>query len=484
MTLIESSGLKTRVLSGVKWSSISQIGRQLLQMCSIAILTHFLSPSDFGLVGMATIVTGFVSIFKDLGTSAAVIQHKEISDDFLSSLFWINVGFGLLSGAILFGISHLVGAFYNEPRVVSILRGLSLTFFISGLSIIYQAILERDLQFNRLAKIELVAALLGSITGISSAVLGCGAQSIVYQTIAATTVSTVLLWFAKGWRPKITFHWKEIKAVSNYSLSLTSFSIFNYFARNADYLLIGKFLGAQDLGYYTLAYRLMLYPLQAISSVIGRVMFPFFSKIQDDNNKFRSAYLKTAGIVATVTFPVMLGLIALCKPFVFTVFGSKWGPSILLIKILAPLGMVQSIITLNGHIYRAKGFANLQFKVGVVLTVFIILSFAVGLNWGVAGVASCYAIVTFLLIYPALSIPYKLIGLRLRDLWSVLLWPLISSMVMFSVILVLRSVMPAIDYLSILLTLIPTGLIAYLAAWWVFDRNHIKQVLEIIGIRA
>ena len=153
--------------------------------------------------------------------------------------------------------------------------------------------------------------------------------------------------------------------IGKYSLNLVGFNTFNYFARNADYLLIGRFLGATSLGIYMLAYRIMLYPLQSITTVISRVMFPAYSQLQDDDARFRSAYLRTAGMIALVTFPMMAGLwVSDRAHVVLTIFGQKWAQAIPLIKVLALVGMAQSIGATVGAIYQAKGRTDVMFRLG------------------------------------------------------------------------------------------------------------------------
>ena len=331
------SALINKVVSGVKWSAVSQVGRQATQLFTTIILARLLSPSDFGLVGMALVVTGFINIFKDLGTSAAIIQQKDLSEKLLPSIFWVNVGFGLTATFLLFLLAPLGGILYQEPGVVAVLRVLSPSFLISGMGILHQALLERSLAFDSLAKLEVTSAIAGAVVGIVLALLNFGVWSLVFQVLTSVFASTLLLWMSSPWRPQWVFHWKEVGAVSRFSLNLTGFSIFNYFSRNADYLLIGRFLGAQELGYYTLAYRILLFPIQNISAVIGRVLYPVLSAFQDDNSRFASAYLKVIRSIGLVTFPLMMGVLALARPFVLTFFGAKWEPVILLVMILAPV---------------------------------------------------------------------------------------------------------------------------------------------------
>lgn len=474
------SSLQRSAVSGFKWSSVSQIGQQAMQVITTVILARLLKPSDFGLVGMAMIVIGFGALFKDLGTSAAVIQRKNLSRELLSSIFWVNVAFGVVVAVVINLLSPLIADFYQEEKVGALLQVLSLTFPISALSILQQAILERELAFRQLAKVEIVAVLAGSLVGIISALLGYGAWSLVYQALTFALLTTILLWAVSSWKPDLFFRWKGVKEVSSYSLHLTGFNVFNYLVRNMDYLLIGKFLGAQNLGYYTLAYQIMLYPIQSISAVIGRVMFPVYSTIQDDIARFRNAFLKVAGAIALATFPMMFGLWALVEPFVLTVFGPQWRPVILLLTILVPVGMIQSVGTTVGAIYQARGHTDWMFRWGVLSGIIFIAAFFLGLRWGIVGVATAYTIVSLILVYPSFAIPFRLINLPVRNLGKVLWRPLVACLVMLAGILALKNILPEnLEGRWVLSFSVPAGCLVYLAASWYMNR---EQVMEVIGI--
>jgi O-antigen/teichoic acid export membrane protein len=474
---------KLSATRGVKWTSVSQFGRQGMQFVTTAILAHLLSPADFGLLGMATVVTGFVALFKDLGTSAAIIHKKDISENLLSSIFWINVAFGFLAMVVLFFLSPLIAAFYKEPRVEPLLKALSLSFFASGLGILHQAVLERQLAFSKLAILEITATLIGSVVGITAALLGCGTWSLVYQMLFVTIATTILLWRSSSWRPKLIVSWHEIKTVSSYSMNLTGFNIFNYFARNADNLLIGKFLGAQELGYYSLAYRLMFYPLQSISGVIGRVMFPLYSQIQADHDRFRDVYLKIAAAISFITFPLMLVLLALTQPVIVTVFGSQWIPVVLLVKILIPVGMAQSIVTTVGMIYQSKGRTDWMFRWGIFSGAIVTIGFVIGLQWGVIGVAASYLVTSFLLTYPNFVVPFRLIDLNVVDLGKVLLRPLACSILIYIFLVVIANIEHDLSEILVLSISIPVAMFLYLIASWAFNREQMNQLMNLIGLK-
>jgi PST family polysaccharide transporter len=470
--------------SAIKWTSASQGGRLFLQWVTVAILARLLSPGDFGQVGIAIVVIGFIILFRDLGTSASVIQRKDISDPLLSSLFWVNVGFGFVATLVIFLISPLVGLLYHDPEITNLLRLLSVTFFISGFGIIQQAILERNLKFNILAKVEVIAAALGSIVGIFAALSGFGAWSLVYQVLVTTSATTISLLILCRWKPKAYFSFIEVKKITSFSLNLTGFNIINYFSRNADNLLIGYFLGVEALGYYNLAYRLMLLPLLNVTYVINRVILPLYSRIQDDNARLRSMFLRISGATAFITFPLMIGLVALREPFINLIFGSKWSPVIILVLILAPVGMVQSIMSSTGVIYTVKCRTDWLFRWGIGSGLFVIISFIVGLSWGIEGVAIAYAIATAILTYPCFAIPFKLIDMRVRNLATVLWQPFSSGLVMlvcvYGVKATLTSGEPGWFSFGALIFL---GVVVYLMVSWLINRDQFNKMIEMFGVR-
>ena len=477
--------LKKSAIFGFKWSSISQFGRQITLLITTVVLARLVSPSDFGLIGMATVVTGFITIFKDLGTSAIVIQQQNLSNKLLHSLFWLNVIFGLLATVILLLIAPAIAQLYETPKVIPILRVLAFSFLISSFSILQKAILERKLKFNTIAKIEITATILAAIVAIIAAILDAGVWSLVCQTLVLVSANTIFIWVAVKWKPQMLFDWSEVKAVSNYSLNLTGFSIFNYFVRNTDDFLIGKFLGAKELGYYTLAYRIMLYPLNGISATIGRVMFPILSQMQNDNARFRYAYLRVVSTIALISFPLMFGLWGLAEPFILTVFGTQWNSVILLLIILTPLGLIQSIGTTTGNIYQAKGKTDLMFKWGLLSGILIVPSFIIGIHWGLIGIAASYAITSgIILTYPNFAIPFKLIDLSVGRFLEIL-WPaFVSSLLMLFAIKGVKFFLPeSLAIAWVLGILILVGAFAYLLASWFINREKLLEITNLLRNR-
>ncbi len=476
MTLLSSA------VTGVKWSSASQVGRQVVQLITTIILARTLAPSDFGLMSMAMVVVGFLNVFRDLGTSSAIVQRKDVSEKLLSSIFWVNVVFGCVVTLGIFVLSGPIANFYNDMRLVPVLKALSASFLISSIGIPYQALLERKLEFSKLAKVELTSTLMGAMIGIFLAFRGGGVWSLVFQSLSAVIVSTILLiLFFNDWRPKIIFDLAEIKTVAGFSLNLSGFNITNYFVRNADYLLIGKFLGAQELGYYSLAYRIMLYPLQNVTAVVSRVMFPLYSRIREDNSRFRNAYLRIAASIAIITFPMMVGMLGVSNHFVIAVFGEKWRVVGILLMIFSPIGLLQSIEATTGSIYQAQGRTDWMFRWGIFTGILAVIAFIIGLKWGITGVATSYLVVTLLWTYPGFMIPFKLIDLKVVELIRCTWRPFVCSLGMLGAV-TLCSVLFAdhVSPMQLFAILFLVGVSTYAINSFVLNRSDIQEMLSYL----
>jgi O-antigen/teichoic acid export membrane protein len=406
-----AGSLARAAASGTKWMAVSQAGRVIAQLLGMVVLARLLSPSDFGVAAMAWLVTGLAGIFHDCGTKAAVIQRRELPSALLDSVFWLNVGVGLAIAILIALLAPLIAVAMREPQLTGVLWLLALAFPIGSLGLVQQALLERASRFRSVAVIECGAALAGLAAGVLAALDGWGVYSLAYQAIVASIVLTAGVGAASTWRPAWRCSLALIREIAGFSGNLLGFDVFNYFARNMDTVLIGRFLGATELGYYNLAYRMMLWPLQNISWVAARALFPTLSRLQDDKPRLRQGYVRAAAAVFLLTAPLTLGLFVLREPFVLALLGERWLKVADLLFWLAPVSMLQSVGTLVVWLYISTGRTDLMFKFGVFYGVAVVCAIVLGLQWGVEGVAEAYCASALILFWPYLAVPFRLIGL-------------------------------------------------------------------------
>jgi PST family polysaccharide transporter len=266
----------------------------------------------------------------------------------------------------------------------------------------------------------------------------------------------------------------------HFSAGVLGANILNYANRRSDDLLIGKFLGSGPLGYYSLAYQLMLYPLTQVSSVIVRVLFPTLSQLQDDLGRFRSIYLEAVSAIAMVTFPMMLGLLAISHDFIVIVFGEKWLPMELVLKIFCVIGLLQSVGTTVGTIYMSTGKTALGFYVTLTFTPFIILAFLVGLYWGIEGVATAYACVSVLLFYVSLFLAFRVVGISFNSFHSAVLPQLAASLLMLLVVTLFSMFLAGqTNALTRLVSSILLGIIVYVFTLLIIDKRKVSTILGV-----
>jgi len=475
--------LTTKTVKGVGWAGTSQAARLVLQFGITALLARLLTPQDFGLIAMTVVFTNFVMVFRDLGLTAALVQRKELTEEHLSSSFWLNIVAGLLLSLAMAGAAQGIALFYGEPRLTQITRVLSLTFLISSFGIVQTALLIKKLQFKHLAVIEISAVALSGVVAVFLAFAGFGEWSLVWQQIISSFTRAIFLWISSKWRPRLLFRWQCVKELLRFGLNLTGFNFVNYFNRNLDNLLIGKFLGSTPLGFYNLAYRLLLFPLGNISSVLGRVMFPALSAIQEDKAKVCRAYLRATRYIAAVTFPMMIGMAAVAPQFVRVVFGPQWERSIFLVQILALVSVLQSIGTTVGWIYTSQGRTDIMFRWGTFSVAIYTVAFIGGLRWDVEGVAIAYAIAAFLLSYPNFAIPFRLIDLRVSCLFRQLSPAFLAALGMGGIVLALglflKDSLGAGD-LTTLISTVAVGIVSYAALLFILDKEVCREIFQLL----
>lgn len=473
-----------KIFWGFYWVSFARIAKQILQFITVFFLAKYLSPSDFGLMGIALVVLGFINIFNELGIAAAVIHKQNIEVIHYSSIFWFNVIIGISLTSIILLIAPLIAVFFNNSyELTNIIRVLSINFVIISSVILQQALFEKGMNFRITASAELLASVVSSGVSIYLAFHGFGVWSLVIQSLTFSLINTVYLWVNSNWRPSFHFSFNSIKQLMSFSMNLTGFNFFNYFLRNADSLLIGKFLGIQELGYYSLALKIVMFPIQSINYIVAKVMYPVYSQLQTDHTKFREIYLKLANGISLITFPIMMGLIILSDYFVLSFFGKKWEPIILLIQVLAPVGLIQSLDSTTGSIFQAKGRTDLMLRCGIVVGVLILIGYSIGLYYGITGVTIGYLIVTLIWVYPGFSIPFKLIGMKFSDLiYNLNKVFFVSFLTMIFTFLFKKSLINFHDYNIQLVLTFFFAVVFYILLNYFFNKNSLFLFSKIVKI--
>ena len=373
-----------------------------LQFLSVVVMARLLVPEDFGLVAAVGPIVAFVALFQNLGLQQAIVQRRTISDAELNRSFWIMAMVGLGCTAIVIGISPLIAWFYGDPRVRNIAVVAALPLLIGSMSSVPFSLLNRNLRFGRLALADVLSALFGFLAAASSAWSGLSYWSLLIGSAASATVSLAAAWKWCRWTPRRPDFGID-REIMSFGANLTGFNIVNFFSRNLDNILIGRYSGAIELGYYDRAYKLLLFPIQNIVTPLSRVMIPLLSRVQDDKQRFRELYLQVLWALAFVTVPGVAALIVTSGQVVDLLFGPKWAAVAPIFAWLGLAGLVQSTNNTASWIFICQGRTKTMFHWGIYGSATTIAAFFVGLPWGVTGVAAAYAISGYVLRLPVLA---------------------------------------------------------------------------------
>jgi PST family polysaccharide transporter len=422
--------LTHKTASGFAWMSLAQVVRQLLQLLSVSILARHIAPSAYGLVAMAALITNFMETVRDVGIGYALVRERVVSREFASTVFWLNCIFGGTATLLVVAASWPAAYFFREKQLVLVLQLLAVSFFLGALAVVPTAMLNRAMQFRKVAIAQTSGFVIGAAVAISMAVNGKGVWSLVAANVANSATTTILMWLLSPLQVGFAFRRCDIRRVLHFGLNLTGFHVLNYVSRNTDNLLVGRFLGSAPLGYYQMGYMLMTYPLTNFASIVSQVVYPALASVRDQEERFRAAFLRACRLTALVTFPLMLGLAVTAGPFTRVLLGPRWMPVSPLLVIFGPLGAMQSIYTMTGLIYNTTGRTDIQFRWSMLCSTMYVVSFVIGLRWGILGVAGCYAIAWTLLMVPSFYIPLRLVRLSPAELARVV-WPTVAcSLVM------------------------------------------------------
>ncbi|MGX7668078.1 MOP flippase family protein [Flavobacterium pedocola] len=470
-----SKEIKNKVKSSLFWSFADQFVTQVVFILFSIYLARILSPDIFGVVGMITVFTNFAIHFIDMGFGVALIQKKDADTHHYSSVFWLNLFIGMLLYGLFFLAAPFISTFYDHPELTLLIRVICLIFIISSLSSVQANLMVRELEFKRKVIYNWIANLIGYGLAFYLAYNDYGVWALVGMTLATALVNSVLCWFFSKWRPEFVFHWSKIKELSGFGLNVLGDTTVNYWSRNYDNFIIGKVLGSTDLGLYSRAYSLMMLPMRNVTAVISRVLFPAFSKIQDDVAKIQTAYLEVIKYIAAITFPAMVGMSLVSKEFVLLFFGAQWSKMIPVLSLLCLLGAVQSIVALNGLIYNSLGKANIAFRISLVVNLILIITFTVCVRYGIYGLSLGYLIVGSLLSWPVYHIALKQINLTVLDVLKQLKGILISLMVMALTLLFLNYILD-IDPLLAFVLKVMAGSLVYLLFVFIFEKPMVVQL--------
>lgn len=429
---------------------------------------------------MASIVIMFAELFSGMGMTASLVQRDRLTGVFISTIFWSNFAIGIFISLLVVAISPIVAATFNEPRLSGILTSLALVFPINSLGSSHLALLERDVRFRNIAQAEILAASLGLCAALYLAWKDAGVYALVGQILTTSVLMTAQLWFFSRWRPALVWRNSELNGVWRFGGNLVGFNVISYFARNADNILIGKFLGSGELGLYNLAFRLMYLPTQTIVYAVNRVLFPVYSEKLRTGKNVTNYFLKIVALVALIIAPLSFGLWSVREPLIALLLGARWEGSIAVLAWLAPAGFLQALLYTTGSVFMSAGRTDILLKLAVITTTITVAAFAIGVKFGIVAVAAAYLFAHVIVFVIVFYTTIKFLNLSILKFVGSIWAPIASALIMCAVISLTNEMLGvALSATARVAVLIPLGAVIYLALIAMTARG---LLVELVGI--
>ena len=472
--------LREKAINGVIWSATQTWGVRVISFLVMITLARLVAPEAFGLVAYATVFIAFAQIFVNQGLSDAIVQFSQLSREHLDTAFWASLLTGGLLTLISFFASNAIASLFREPQLVSIIRWLSPIFFLSAMSSVQQAILRRKLAFKSLTVRSLAANLFSSVIAVIMALRGYGVWSLVAKILVAAIVNTVMLWRVSDWRPAFRLSINRFRELFLFGMNIVGGDFVDFLSVHSDDFLIGYFLGSVALGYYTLAYNLLIVTTDLLISVPNAVAFPLLSSLQSDSASVKRAFGQVILLQSMIAFPIFLGIAALSSELISQLYGTAWTASIPVLQILMLIGIVRSAVYIYSSVFRAAGKPSWRFGIYLLTAALNVVGFVLVVRLGIAAVAASYVIVSYLLMPLYMLMIRNLIGVSIRSHLNQYGPALISSLIMFAIVYALKLLIGEQIMLPIRLSiLVLTGAVTYLLTLRLTYPPAYKQMVGI-----
>lgn len=421
--------------------------RLVVQTASTMVLARLLTPDAYGLVGMVFIFVVLAMLLKDLGLNSATVQRRTITHEQVNTLFWINLAFGVAIATLFWASAPAIAAFYGRPELTGIVIGLSFAVIFGSLASQPQALLSRRMDFTATAAIDVAAMVCGAVTAVAAALLGAGYWSLVVLHVTQHLARAVLVWRRCGWRPSRPARCADMRSLLSFGGYLSVTQLFSTMTQHIDNLLIGRYVGATQLGYYAKAYELLLLPLRQIQDPLARVALPTLSRLQDDPERYRRYYTAALSAVVLVSLPLLVLLMVSAEEVVLVLLGSQWMGTVPLFRILALAGIAQVVTHTIGWLFVSLGRVRRQAIWFLATRPLFVVAFIAGLPWGARGVAIGYTVVVYLLVVPFFVVATRGSPVSLRDILHAAWHPAVISVGTYAVAVLARDALGSLPLL-------------------------------------
>lgn len=361
-----AGSLKNKTVRGIGWSFVDNISNQGITFLIGIVLARLLSPEEYGLIGIVTIFISVCNSIVDSGFSNALIRKNNVNDHDYNTIFFTNIAFSVVLFVIIFLLADAIAIFFNQPLLLPLIRAMSIIIIINAFAIVQRVIFVKEIDFKTQTKISFISSVLGGVVGICMAIYDMGVWSLVGQQITRQSLNTILLWVYSKWTPKLLFSKNSFKELFGFGWKLLVSGLIDTIWREMYQVIIGKCYTPATLGQYTRAQQFSGIFSSNITSVIQRVSYPVLASIQNDAGRLKQAYRRVIKITMLITFVLMLGMVAVSRPMVYVLIGSKWEIAAKFLPIICLQMMLYPLHAINLNMLQVQGRSDLFLRLEII----------------------------------------------------------------------------------------------------------------------
>lgn len=467
---------------GIFWVSLSMVLIKIINFIITAILARLLDPEHFGLVAIGLIVVNFFEIFRDLGIGAALIYKKDDVDKAANTAFFLFPTAAAIFYVISYFIAPLAADFFNEPQVEAIIMALSLVFVIWSFGTLPSILLDKNLEFKKKVIPQILPKIGYGIATISLALSGFGVWSLVYGRLLFEVMSVLAIWPVVKWRPSYQFDRKSAIELISYGRQVVGSNLIYFLITIMDVTFIGRILGPDDLGYYSIAMGVAGLLTTQVAGLMGSVMFPIYSTIQDESSTLKRAYLKTIKYVSVISIPASLGIFAISGDFVKVVYGPKWLPAVAALQVLCFYGLSMSLLRITENLYLATGKPQVRTKLNLLqLVLMALLMYPLTMRYGIMGAAIAATLPSVLVVVLTLREAGKIIGENFTYIARNFVPAIIGSLIMAFSIWGWQDIAAGFSPVVRLAVSVVVGVAVYVGYLWWMNREIFYEIRKLVG---
>lgn len=374
--------IRDKTISGLKWSFTDNMVNQIIHFLIGLVLARLLSPTEYGIIGMAMVFIALSETFVNSGLGAALIRKQDCTEADYNTMFYTNIALGVVTFLIIFFAAGAISRFYDNPELYLLTRVMAINLIINSFGMVETATLTRQVDFKRQTKITLIANVSSGIIGITLAFLGFGYWSLAIRTLCQNSFRVLLLHYTSSWKPKLMYSIASFKELFGFGSKLLAAGIIDTAYRNIYKLVIGKYFSAAELGYYSRAEQFKNLPSQNVQNTTQRVTYPVLASMVGDDKKLKAGYKKLIKLMFYITSTLMLFMIINAREIVLILIGEKWAPVIPYLKIISISAILYPLHSLNLNMLNAKGRSDLFLRLEIIKKLIVIPVIAIGIQFG------------------------------------------------------------------------------------------------------